>query len=168
MISPCCGSSLQQGTKFLAMFSMMLSVAGMGISSIILFSLLVGGPKSRGEPGEGEDDPTSIGIKYFIALLTFIFNLFLAILLFIGAEQKNLRLCYVWFKVTIFLFCLDLVLLGFSIYLDLAGIEDYVVNISGIFYSLYELWVVFAFTTEIKSQKETISGCHTISTSMTV
>ncbi len=84
---------------------------------------------------------------------------------FFTTFQKNLRLCYVWFKVTIALFLIDLGILGGSIYWDLVGIEDYVVNGAGIIYSLYELWVVFAFTAEIKSQKEI---GHTLNTTMTV
>jgi len=35
-----------------------------------------------------------------------------------------------------------------------ASVEDYVINGSGILYSLYELWVVFAFISEIKEQKD--------------
>lgn len=74
----------------------------------------------------------------------------------------------VWFKVAIALLLMDLLWLTVSLSLGLDGVGDTVVNVCGIFYSFYELWVVLAFTSEIRSQKEAVSGCHTVSTTMTV
>ncbi|CAL8094698.1 unnamed protein product [Orchesella dallaii] len=170
MVHPCCGSSLKQGTKFLAILSMTLSVVGTFSSGIYL--ILIAAANLKSDPGKTEDEEYIKEEDYCIdriipeplmVLIIFVFcilNLFLAIMLFIGTEQDNLRVCNFWWRISFALWLVDIVILSVSVAVCRANITDIVINTAEIFRSVYELWVVKAFMAELKVKKE--SACRVV------
>jgi hypothetical protein len=50
--------------------------------------------------------------------------------------------------------------------MDIPDIVDIVISSCGIIYSIYEMWVVYAFISETKVLKDIVSGSPTVNTTV--
>jgi len=141
MVSPCC-CSLQAGTKAVAILQIIGSIVW-----IILSVLTMLGAKQHFDQ-QGKSMPAAVIAIGVIIILMFVLGLILGIVLLMGANARDLRKCRIWFNVTLVITIISIISIVFSAF-SAGG-----ANIQGVIqvlFSIYFLWVVYAFMEEIKS-----------------